>query len=74
MVSSATKWRIPVVQHGTDNMEQMPQMQFQRVKQKQIQSRDLDTLKQAVVRIVNEQAELGTSRFDQAGNGDADGS
>ena len=33
--SSPTKWRIPVVQQRTDNGEQMPQEQFQRVKQNQ---------------------------------------
>ena len=32
---SETKWWIPVVQQRTDNGEQMPQEQFQRVKQKQ---------------------------------------
>ena len=31
------KWCIPVVQQRTDNREQMPQVQFQNVKQKQIQ-------------------------------------
>ena len=33
--SSATKWRIPVVQQRTDNGEQMPQEQFQSVEQNQ---------------------------------------
>ena len=34
-LGSATKWWIPVVQQRTDNREQMPQEQFQRVKQNQ---------------------------------------